>query len=223
MTDQELRDLVASLAISHQKTEQSIRELSEETRRFVRETEKAIKELKEDTKALKKDTKELKQQIGGLANKFGSFTEGLALPSMTKILSEQFGMTTIHPSVRIRDKSGNVWEIDVLAYANGELNTAYIVEVKSHLRDEGIEQILRELRNFPAWFPELADKKLYGILAVVDASPQLRQKVLDQGLYFARIHDEQFSLCVPEDFQPRCFTPPPTDSGQSAGIAPDFR
>ena len=30
--------------------------------------------------------RELGKQIGGLGNKFGSFTEGLALPSMQKIL-----------------------------------------------------------------------------------------------------------------------------------------
>jgi hypothetical protein len=178
MTDQELKDLVASLAINQQ--------------RMAKENEKAMKELR--------------QQIGGIANKFGSFTEGLALPSMTKILTKKFGTTTINPSVRVRDKEGNEHEIDVLAYANGEINTAFIVEVKSHLREEGIEQLLNQCRLFPKLFPELADKKLYGILAAVDASQQLQQKVLAQGLYFAKIHDEQFSLCVPKGFKPFCFT-----------------
>ncbi len=180
MTDQELKDLVASLAINLQESR------------------------KENDKAMK----ELRQQIGGIANKFGSFTEGLALPSMTKILTEKFGMTTINPSVRVRDKNGNEQEIDVLAYANGEINTAFIVEVKSHLREEGIEQLLKQCRDFPVLFPELAHKKLYGILAAVDASQQLQQKVIAQGLYFAKIHDEQFSLCVPENFKPFCFNQP---------------
>ncbi|MDD5125841.1 DUF3782 domain-containing protein [Methylovulum sp.] len=197
MTDQELKDLVASLAINHQKMAEesaiSRKKLNEELAVSRKEVDKAIKELS--------------KQIGGIANKFGSFTEGLALPSMTKILSEKFGMTTINPSVRVRDKNGNEQEIDVLAYANGEINTAIIVEVKSHLREEGIDQLLKQCRDFRVLFPELADKKLYGILAAVDANQQLQQKVLAQGLYFAKIHDEQFSLCVPEDFKPFCFNP----------------
>jgi hypothetical protein len=186
MTDQELKDLIASLSINQQKM-----------------AEEAAISRKENDKAMK----ELRQQIGGIANKFGSFTEGLALPSMTKILTKKFGMTTINPSVRVRDKNGNEQEIDVLAYANGENNTAFIVEVKSHLREEGIEQLLKQCRDFPVLFPELAHKKLYGILAAVDASQQLQQKVLAHGLYFAKIHDEQFSLCVPKDFKPFCFNP----------------
>jgi hypothetical protein len=197
MTDQELKDLVASLSINQQKMAEeaaiSRKKLDEELSKSRKENDKAMKELR--------------QQIGGIANKFGSFTEGLALPSMTKILTKKFGMTTINPSVRVRDKNGNEQEIDVLAYANGENNTAFIVEVKSHLREEGIEQLLKQCRDFPVLFPELAHKKLYGILAAVDANQQLQQKVLAHGLYFAKIHDEQFSLCVPKDFKPFCFNP----------------
>lgn len=33
-------------------------------------------------------------------------------------------------------------EIDVLAYANGDLNTAHIVEVKSHPREDSIIQLI---------------------------------------------------------------------------------
>lgn len=54
---------------------------------------------------------------------------------MEKILRQRFGMETTSPSVRV-SKGGQHIEIDVLAYANGELNTAYIVEVKSHARED---------------------------------------------------------------------------------------
>ena len=206
MTDQELKDLVASLAINHQTMAEELALTHKEIDRVFKETDKAIKETSKAIKETDKAIKELSKQIGGMAHKFGSFTEGLALPSMTKILSEKFGMTTINPSVRVRDKNGNEQEIDVLAYTNGQINTAIIVEVKSHLREEGIEQLLKQCRSFRVLFPELADKKLYGILAAVDANQHLQQKVLAHGLYFAKNHDEQFSLCVPEDFKPFCFT-----------------
>ena len=232
MTDQELKDLVASLSINQLKMVEEAttlrknlsEELAESSKKLNEELAETRKKLSEEVaesdkklndylaksrKENDKGMKELRQQIGGIANKFGSFTECLALPSMTKILTKKFGMTTINPSVRVRDKNGNEQEIDVLAYANGEINTAFIVEVKSHLREEGIEQLLKQCRDFPVLFPELAHKKLYGILAAVDASQQLQQKVIAQGLYFAKIHDEQFSLCVPKDFKPFCFNPLP--------------
>ena len=67
MTDAELKELVASLAVAQRETDW---------------------QLKETDRQLRKQLKELGKQIGGLRDKFRSFTEGMALPSMTKILTE---------------------------------------------------------------------------------------------------------------------------------------
>ena len=183
MTDQELKDLVASLAVNQQK-------MAEEAALARKENEKS--------------TKELRQQIGGIANKFGSFTEGLALPSMTKILRERFKMEVISPSVRV-SKNGMDAEIDVLAYSNSSINEAYVVEVKSHLREEAITQLNTLMGNFRALFPEHANKKVFGIIAAVDMSEMLKKRVLEAGFYVARIQDETFSLDTPDEFQAKCF------------------
>jgi hypothetical protein len=63
------------------------------------------------------------KQIGGLGAKFGSFTEGLALPSMETILQQRFGMTVVMPRVRAK-RNGEHLEIDVLAYANGDITSS---------------------------------------------------------------------------------------------------
>jgi hypothetical protein len=167
-----------------------------------KETDRQQKENAQQQKKTDKQLKELGQQIGGLGAKFGSFTEGLALPSMEKILRQRFGMEVVSPSVRV-SKDGKHLEIDVLAYTNGQLNTAYIVEVKSHAREESITQLKSILQRFRSFFPEHKDKKLYGILASVDLSNELREKILQEGFYVARIHDQVFELDIPDNFQPR--------------------
>jgi len=164
-----------------------------------KETDRQLKELGKQTD---RQLKELGKQIGGLGAKFGSFTEGLALPSMETILRQRFGMEVISPSVRV-SKEGKHIEIDVLAYTNGNLNTAYIVEVKSHVREDSITQLKSILQRFRTFFPEHKDKQLYGILAAVDMSPELRQKTLQEGFYVARIHDQVFELDTPKNFQPQ--------------------
>jgi hypothetical protein len=172
MTDEELKQLVASLAVSQQETDRQLKELG--------------------------------KQIGGLGDKFGSFTEGLALPTMVKILSEKFGMEVISPSVRV-SKQGEHMEIDVLAYANSEVNEAYVVEVKSHAREESIVQLRTILERFSRFFPEHKDKVVYGILAAVDLSAELRERILKAGFYVAHIRDEVFELDVPANFKPKAY------------------
>ena len=107
MTDEELKQLVASLAIDQ-------KEMAKESDKRNKETDRLFKETGKQFKETEKQLKELGKQIGGLGKKFGSFTEGLALPSMTKILRERFKMEVISPSVRV-SKNGIDAEIDVLA------------------------------------------------------------------------------------------------------------
>ncbi len=92
-----------------------------------------------------------------------------------------------------------------MAYANGNINTAYIVEVKSHAREESITQLKNILQRFRTFFSEHKDKRLYGILASVDLSNELRTKILQEGFYVARIHDQVFELDIPDNFQPRTY------------------
>jgi hypothetical protein len=209
MTDDELKELVASLAIAQKETDRQLQETGlqlRETDKQLKETDRQLqktdKQLQETDKQLRRQLRELGKQIGGLGEKFGGFTEGLALPSMSKILTERFGMEVVTPRFKVR-KQGQTLELDVLAYANSEQNAAFVVEVKSHLRPEGIDQLRQILTRFRQLLPEHADKKLYGILAVVDAPEDLRQEVLASGLYLAGIHEDQFQLEVPENFQPR--------------------
>ncbi len=156
-TSEDVWQLLAELTTAQKETDRQLKETDrqlKEVSQQQKETELLLKEVsqqqKENAQQIKetdrqqqktdKQLKELGQQIGGLGAKFGSFTEGLALPSMETILRQRFGMKVVSPSVRASEDGQNL-EIDVLAYTNGELNTAYIVEVKSHAREESITQL----------------------------------------------------------------------------------
>src|SRR5436309_7404118 len=117
LSNQELKDLVAGLAVSQVETDRILQDNA--------------RQLQDNAKQLQ----ELGRQIGGLGEKWGGFTEGLALPSMTKILKQRFGATFVSPRAKaFRD--GRTMEVDVLAYSNSGSDEVYVVEVKSHLREE---------------------------------------------------------------------------------------
>ena len=199
MTDQELRDLVASLAVSQQKNDLQ----QQETDRRHQEIELLLRETDQLLKENAQQLRELGKQVGGLGDKFGSFTEGLALPSMTKILHQRFGMDLTFPRATARN-NGRSMEVDVLAHSKTR-DEVFLVEVKSHLREDALDQMRRMLREFHDFFPGHQGKKLYGILAAVDAPEDVRQKVLAEGIYLARVHDGHFELQVPEGFEPRAY------------------
>ncbi len=186
MTDEELKELVASLAVSQKETDKQL----QKTGRQISEMSKAIKELG--------------KQIGGLGNKFGSFTEGMAFPSMEKLLREKFKMDVIAPNIRVT-RNGRKMELDVLSYSNSGLNKVVIVEVKSHLGEREWEQIQTIIREFFDFFPSHKGKKLYCIVAAVDYKEEWAKKIIENGIYLAQVTDELFDLKVPRNFIPRAF------------------
>jgi len=216
----DIKEMLRQMSQENDRRSKEADRRSKEADRRLKEADLEMKELKafqkevslqmKDTDRRMKETdlqiKETSKKISDIGEKFGYFTEGMALPSMEKILEERFNMDVVLPRVKARNrKDGTNMEIDVLSYANGEVNAIYLVEIKSKLTTKGIKQTISMLNNFFKFFPEHKGKKLYGILAAVQYNKHLQKQVLKEGLYFACIHEEVFDLKVPRGFEARKF------------------
>ena len=193
---------------AEQKRKEAEQKREKERKEAEQKREQTFKKMKEEMDQQMKETwaqiKEQGKQIGGIGEKFGHFTEGMALPSMENILRNKFKMEVVSPCVTVRNKkTGEEKEIDVLAYANSDVNQVVVVEIKSKLRKEGIDQIKKNLNEFFELFPEHKGKQLFGIIAAIDTRPRnvIKEKVLKEGLYYAEISDDTFTLKVPKNFQ----------------------
>ncbi|MFY7999993.1 MAG: DUF3782 domain-containing protein [Candidatus Kapaibacteriota bacterium] len=170
--------------------------------------DRRAEEAAEDSRRLKQRIDDIGKQVGGLNNKFGTFAEGLFLPSVKRILRKDLGLEYIAERMQKNRKIGGVktfMELDAFGYSNGSENVACIVEIKSHLRLEAIEQIQRQLKDFPEFFPDHANKCLYGMIAAVDAPQDIIKRVLDEGLYLSLVEDDVSKLVMPEGFVPKDF------------------
>ncbi len=181
MTDQEMKKLVADLLVG-----------TSEIKQAQAETDRQIKQVN--------------KQLGELGNKWGSFTEGMAIPSMSKVLYDDFGLQVVLPNAKVR-QNGHSLEIDVLAHTNDDRRIVFVVEIKSHLTTAGIDQIKKTIADLPKFFPHLADHTIYGVITAVHVTDHMRQEVLKEGLYLAQISDETFKLRVPRNFKPHAFIP----------------
>ena len=180
MTDQELKDLVA-------------------------QTTKNVAGLMADNKETDRQLRLLKEQIGGLGNKFGSFNEGLAYPSLYRILTEDFHLDTIAYRVRQR-RNGTEQEFDMLGSTNGANQRIFLVEIKSHLTEAELKKFEQKLAEFFKFFPEHRGKALYGLIAAVDVGRGLEARAARRGIYLALAHDGTFALTSPAHFKPRKFS-----------------
>ena len=129
MSEQELRSLIADLAKQHAKTEAA----QQKTEAAQLRTEETLRRVT--------------KQLGGLGNKFGSFTEGLAFKSMEKILQRRFHADNFSRRAKPA-KGGFAQEYDLVGVRNGSHGEVFCVEIKSELSAEELEKSLKKFQAF---------------------------------------------------------------------------
>lgn len=216
MTDEELKELVASLAAAQKETDRQLKETGRELNEFRRTQAQANEELRQRSQAGEREmaefrrtqaeaNQELRKQLGGLGSKFGDFAEGMAIPSLIDILAKRFGAEHILESGRVHKGEEEI-ELDLVGASNGQSRTVVVAEVKSVLNQRELDKFIRNLRRFFEFFPQFRGYKLYGVLAAVDSSKEMAAATLSEGIGLARMHGDIFRLVVPPAFQPKDFS-----------------
>ena len=165
-----------------------------------------IADLRKAQSETGRQIKDLGKQIGGLGNKFGTFAEGLAYGSIKRILQKEFKMNDfIAPGVVVKN-SGLTDEYDVLAYSNGTIDRAMIVEIKSRLNQRDLDQMKRKMDNVFKLMPEHKNKTFYGMVAYVTGHENLKKQIIENGWYLAHIGDEIFEMETPMGFEAHGYT-----------------
>ena len=182
MTDQELKDLVASLAVSQKETD-----------RLLQQTAQDIRELRASQQETARQMKRTDKQLGELGNKLGSYTQGLSWPAIERILLEDLGMDVVGQGIQVK-KDGKQIELDVFGYANGDKNRCVVAEVKSHFRNEHVLQIETACEKIHEFMPEHRNKKVHGMIVFVKGDPQAIERAIKRGIYIVQADDENFSL-----------------------------
>jgi hypothetical protein len=173
MTDQELKDLVASLAVKSTELDASLREISRESR----ERSVAIDQERVETQRV---MKELGRRMGAMASNQGDVTEEffynslVAKPSLGGI---QFDSVT--PNLRFQNK-GEHDEFDIVL-TNGASVALIEVKYKAHMND--LEQTQSKIASYRRWRPEHKDYKVYAGLASFSMPQDVTEAAHEKGIF----------------------------------------
>ena len=155
MTDKELRDLVASLAVAQAKTEAQM--------------------AKTDIKLNK-----LAELYGGVSENQGAVAEEFFYNSLNAnpvIGGVKYDRVTPHLIVGAKGKQT---EFD-LVLVNG--NSVALIEVKNRARLTALDQLEKQLERYRAAFPEHASYKLYGGIAGLSVPDETIEEAHKRGLF----------------------------------------
>ena len=207
-TLEDLQEIIRDIGKSQQKTEESLREVTEahkETEAAQQKTEESLREVAEEqkkTEALTQETrvflKDLGKKIdkvnrdlgkkidkvnGNLTNKWGKFVENLVHGDLLNLLAPwDIEVDRVQPRLvytKFGENPGG--EFDLVAVNSKEL---VIIEVKSTLDKGDIYRFIKKLQAFSK-IPstEYKDKIIYGGVAYLEVIKHADELAYEKGLF----------------------------------------
>ena len=194
-TDKRFKETDKKFEETDKKFKETDRQFKESDRKF----EQTIHELKEMFAKTDKQLKRTDKKINALTSRWGDFVESLVAPSVEKMFKKRgIEITSVHQHVRIR-KNGKETEIDILGI-NGEY--AVVIEAKSRLSVDDVNEHIKRLQNFKFFFPEYKDRKVIGAVAGIKIDTGADRYAYKKGLFVIAQSGETVKILNNKNFMP---------------------
>ena len=194
LTDQELKDLIASIAVSQKENAKQIKELQKSQKKTDEQMKKTDQELKE----LKKSVDKVCKSIGNHTNNVGKVTEEF----FYKGLSKKMKLGNVKYDLirtNLGERQGKEYDIVMV---NGD--SVAVISVKYKLHKKDIDKFFREdLREFKKYFPEFKSYKLYAGIASKLITESQAKKIKDLGLFAISQAGKDVEVLNNEKFEAR--------------------
>jgi hypothetical protein len=146
--------------------------------------------------------KELSKEIGRLGNRLGEFVEGLIKPSIVSLFQQRgIEVHKVLRDVEAKNRELNLaTQIDLLAV---NMTTCILIEVKSRLTPEDVNDHLERLEKFKPLFPEYKDKQVFGAVAGMVIAEDVEKHAYRQGFFVIGQRGENAVILNDEKFKPK--------------------
>ncbi len=163
---------------------------------------KTDKQFKETDKQFKETDKKIKELTALFTSHWGKLVESLVEGDLVKVLNQR-GILVERTIQRIKGfRDGKNFEYDIIAVNGAEI---VIVEVKTTLRVNDVNDFHEKLWKAKVNMPEYADKKIYGGVAFISSEGSSDRMSEKLGFFVIKATGNSSSIINLPDFKPKAF------------------
>ena len=189
-------DLIWQMFMETDKKFQTTERMMQETREMMQETDRMLSKRSRET------DKKIKELSNLFTSQWGKLVESLVEGDLVKLLKEK-GIAVEKTIQRVKgNKDGENFEYDIIAVNGREI---VIVEVKTTLRVDDVNDFHEKLWKAKRYLPEYNDKIVYGGMAFIMAEGASERMAEKLGFYVIRATGNSSFIINQEDFKPKAF------------------
>jgi len=182
-------------------TLEDIWRLFRETDLKMQETDRQLKENARQQKETDRQIKAMSKKIGELGNRLGEFVEAFVEPSIVRLFQERgVDITAVMRDVKAKNPKLNLaMEIDLFAI-NGD--SCVLVEVKSNLSIDDVNEHLERMDKFKTLFPIYKDYKVLGAITGMVIPENVARYAYKKGFFVIAQKGDSAVILNDNKFQP---------------------
>ncbi len=178
------------------KAEDERRKAEDERRK--QEADRTMEELKQGIAKLEKTVERTSKAVDSLTTRWGRFVEELVEPAVIKLFQAKgIDVKEVYPRARSK-RYATPMEIDILAVDETEL---VIVECKSRLSKDDVDEFLEKLPQFKLAFPHFQNFKAYGAVAGIEINEGIDRYAYKKGLFVIKPSGDTVAIINDDSFK----------------------
>jgi hypothetical protein len=160
-------------------------------------------EIKETARMFRETDKKLNQLERLFTSQWGKLMESLVEGDLVRLLTER-GIAIADTTTRLKGKNaeGGNYEFDIIAHDG---DAVVVVEVKTTLRPQDVEEFLAKLGQIKRWIPRYAHNRIHGAVAWLTADAGAERMAENKGLFSIRATGDSASIQNDPEFAPRAW------------------
>ncbi|MBF0378916.1 MAG: DUF3782 domain-containing protein [Desulfamplus sp.] len=174
-----------------------VRDLYKETDRQFREMSKELREMSKETD---RKFKETDKQTGKLTNRLGEFIEEMVRPGAVRLFRERGINVHVVSRNVTAERDGEAAEIDLLVVNDGEM---IVVECKSSLSIDDVNEHLERLGKVKRLFPHYRDMKVMGAVAAMVIPENVGKYAYKKGFFVLCQSGDNMVILNDAKFEPK--------------------
>ncbi len=196
---QEIRELQRETELQMKETDRKFQETDRKFQETDRKFQESSREFDKRMAETNRQIKETSKRVGALSNRLGEFVEEMVRPGVEKLFQER-GID-VHSQIgpmKASDADGGI-QVDLAVRNTTEM---VLIECKSKLSEEHVNDHLERLSKFKKYFPEYTDKKLMGAVAAMVIPESVGRYACKQGMFVLAQSGEVMTILNDEKFAP---------------------
>lgn len=180
MTDDELKALVASLAVDSKNLHEAQKATDEQMKRTDEQMKRAFEQMKHNDNRLTEKLDRMGITLGNIGQNQGDVAEEFFFQSLIK--DNHLGSIHFDDVVKNMEKHrGQIQEEYDLVMTNGD--AVAVVEVKYKAHENDLDKLDRKMKHFKQLFPIYRNYKQYGAIASFHINDDAKKEALRRGYF----------------------------------------